>query len=67
MKYDQACFLEEMMSFFLMASAFLHADIFSVERGERRHFFSADLAFFTAAWHSDVHHGRRGSFGRFEL
>jgi hypothetical protein len=66
MKDDQACFLE-MMSFFLMASAFLHADLFSVERRERRHSFSAYLALFTTAWHSDVHHGRRGSFGRFEL
>ena len=60
-KVDQADFLAEMISRFLISSAFFQSNLFSDERGDLRQAFSALLADETAAWQSFYHHGRRGS------
>jgi hypothetical protein len=63
MKEDHACFFALMIVLFLMASAFFQAVLFTGDRGERRHSFSAFLAAETAAWQHSFHQGRRGSLG----
>jgi hypothetical protein len=49
MKVDQAAFLAEIISRFLIASAFFQANLFSDESGDLRQAFSALLADATAA------------------
>jgi hypothetical protein len=48
-KVDQADFLAEMISRFLIASAFFQSNLFSYESGDLRQAFSALLADATAA------------------
>ncbi len=63
MNDSQAYFFAAMMSLFFTASAFFHAALFSDDRGERRHSFSACFTFFTAVSQAEFHHGRRDSLG----